>query len=77
MSDGTILYRGSRDELNEMCRVKDERIAELEAALKPFGDAFRFTEQMGEFMRRQYEASMTCTGKVTVADLHRAAELTK
>lgn len=29
----SILYRGSRDELNEMCRVKDERIAELEAAL--------------------------------------------
>lgn len=27
---GTILYRGSRDELNEMCRVKDDRIAELE-----------------------------------------------
>lgn len=27
----TILYRGSRDELNEMCRVKDDRIAELEA----------------------------------------------
>lgn len=31
MTDGYILYRGSRDELNEMCRVKDERIAELEA----------------------------------------------
>ena len=28
-----ILYRGSRDELNEMCRVKDERIKELEAQL--------------------------------------------
>lgn len=34
MSEGTILYRGSRDELNEMCRVKDERIAELVATLK-------------------------------------------
>lgn len=33
MAKGYILYRGSRDELNEMCRVKDERIAELEAAL--------------------------------------------
>ena len=31
---GYILYRGSRDELNEMCRVKDERIAELENALR-------------------------------------------
>lgn len=26
---GSVLYRGSRDELNEMCRVKDARIAEL------------------------------------------------
>lgn len=73
---GSILYRGSRDELNEACRVKDERIAELEAALKPFGDAYRYTQGMGEFMAREYKASMTVTQKVTVQDLHRAAELT-
>lgn len=34
VTTGYILYRGSRDELNQMCRVKDERIAELEAALR-------------------------------------------
>lgn len=59
-------------------RVQDleARIADLEAALRPFGDAYRFIQQMGS-MRREYEASMTCTGKFTVADLHRAAELTE
>ena len=52
------------------------RITELEAALRPFGDAYRYTQQMGS-MRREYEASMTCTGKFTVQDLARAAALTK
>ncbi len=33
MTAGYILYRGTRDELNDMCRVKDERIAALEKAL--------------------------------------------
>lgn len=37
---GTILYRGSRDELNEMCRVKDDRIGELEAACRVALDAY-------------------------------------
>lgn len=30
---GYILYRGSRDELNELCRIKDERIEKLEKAI--------------------------------------------
>lgn len=51
------------------------RVAELEAALRPFGNAYRFTKKLGS-MRPEYEASMTCTGEFTVADLHRAAELT-
>lgn len=59
----------------EVSRLQ-QRVAELEAALTPFGDAYRFTQQMSAFMRQQYQVSMTCTGKVTVADLHRAAELT-
>lgn len=54
-----------------------DRIAELEAALRPFGDAYRYTRQMGEFMRNQYVASMTVTKTFTVQDLHRAAELTE
>lgn len=64
--------------LRRQCEIcsRDEYISELKAALRPFGDAYRFTKQMGS-MRREYEASMTCTGKFTVADLHRAAELTK
>ncbi len=31
---GYILYRGSRDQLNELCRVKDERIEKLEDSLR-------------------------------------------
>jgi len=53
-----------------------DRIAELEDALRPFAEAYRYTQQMGS-MRREYEASMCCTGKVTPQDLHRAAELVK
>lgn len=31
---GYILYRGSRDQLNELCRAKDERIEKLEDSLR-------------------------------------------
>lgn len=54
--------------------ARANRVAELEAALRPFADAYRFIQPMGA-MRREYEASMTCTGKFTVQDLARAAEL--
>ena len=73
--------RSERQRVDECARAIDAvvklqaRNAELEAALRPFGDAYRFTLQMGS-MRREYEASMTCTGKFTVQDLARAAELT-
>lgn len=50
------------------------RIAELEGALRPFAEAYRFTQQMGS-MKREYLASMTCTGKCTAQDFVRAAEL--
>lgn len=59
----------------EAISILKDRIAELEAALRPFGNAYRFTQKLGS-MRREYEASMTCTGEFTVADLHRAADLT-
>lgn len=36
---GHIYYGGSRDELNARLRARDNRITELEAALKPFADA--------------------------------------
>jgi len=51
------------------------RTAELEAALRPFGDAYRYTRKQGDFVRRQFETSMICTKKFTVQDLARAAEL--
>ena len=54
-----------------------ERIAELEAALRPFGEAYRYMQQMGPFVRREMEAATTVTEKFAVADLHRASELTK
>lgn len=44
---GYVLYRGSRDELNEMCRVKDERIAELVAALMKTHDLVNDAQQNG------------------------------
>jgi hypothetical protein len=53
------------------------RIAELETALRPFGDAYRFTESINSnFMREQFLASMTVSGKFSTDDLKRAAELT-
>jgi len=52
------------------------RNLELEAALRPFANAYRYTQQMGA-MQREYLSSMCCTGKVTPQDLHRAAELIK
>jgi hypothetical protein len=57
-------------------RRLQRRVAELEAALRPFAEAYRYTQQMGS-MRHEYETSMCCTGKVTPQDLHRAAELIK
>lgn len=53
---------------------KPGRVAVLEAALRPFAEAYRFIQPMGA-MRREYEASMACTGKFTAQDLARAAEL--
>lgn len=32
--EGSILYRGSRDQLNEMCREKDEEIALLKEKIR-------------------------------------------
>lgn len=55
----------------------ERRIAELEDALRPFGEAYRYMQQMGPFVRREMEAATTVTEKFTVADLHRASELTK
>lgn len=68
------MKRAAMADAQKVCE-QAARIAELEAALRPFGDAYRFTRQMGA-MCREYEASMTCTGKFTVQDLARAAELT-
>lgn len=67
---------GSEDYTGSPGVSKDQRIAELEAALKPFADAHRWLEEcnMGA-MRAQYEASIRCTGKFCEADLKRAAEL--
>lgn len=68
------LGRVSQDEYHSALDRRDRRIAELEAALTPFAEAYRYTQQMGS-MRREYFASMTCTGKCTAQDFARAAEL--
>ena len=54
-----------------------ERAAELEAALLPFANAHRWLHSSGmsDAMRKQYEASMSCTGKFGADDLARAADL--
>lgn len=57
--------------------MKDARIAELEAALMPFARAHVWMHEagMGDAMRKQYEASMSCTGKFGGDDLRHAAGL--
>lgn len=64
------------DEINAAIAEQEARIAELEKALRPFAEAHRWLEASGMgAMRKQYESSMSCTGKFGAADLKRAAEL--
>lgn len=50
-------------------------IAELEAALRPFGAAYRYVKQMGDALRKTFLDAMCTGGKCTPQDWHRAAEL--
>jgi len=55
------------------------RIAELEAALLPFAEAWDFVQmdRMSQFMRDQYIASMTVAGTFDADDLKRAHDLVR
>lgn len=54
---------------------KDKRIAELEAALRPFADGYRYAKQVGrsDILTNSWASG----GRATLQDFHRAAELVK
>lgn len=43
----SVLYRGNRDDLNELCREKDNRIAQLETALRWYGEQAEGCRKLG------------------------------